>query len=110
MKNVKNNYINISCHFSKLKREIEPLLLDVTNITDRVKIAEKLLFNNIKENRINHIITDAVSELLLQRGSLRIISPEKNIHVSSRQIERVFAENIGISPKQLSSLIRYQYL
>lgn len=32
------------------------------------------------------------------------------LHVSTRQIERIFRGNMGISPKKFSSLVRYQYL
>lgn len=110
IKHIKNNFIDINYHFSKLRKKIEPLLFDITNIYDRIKIAENFLINNIKCARNNHIITDAISELLLQKGSLKIKSLEKNIHISSRQLERVFSDNMGISPKQLASLIRYQYL
>lgn len=45
-----------------------------------------------------------------QRGNIEIGYLAKDIHVSRRYLERIFQENTGISPKQLSSLIRYQYI
>lgn len=34
----------------------------------------------------------------------------QDILVSSRQLERLFLEYIGISPKSFASMVRYQYL
>lgn len=34
----------------------------------------------------------------------------KELFVSSRQLERLFHEYVGITPKKLGNLIRYQYL
>lgn len=110
MRDTKNAFFAVDCHFSKLKKEMEPLLFDVIRMEDRIRVAEKYLLNHMHPERSNHILMDAVAELLLRKGSLEIGQLSREIHTSSRQLERVFRENIGISPKQLSSLIRYQYL
>lgn len=35
---------------------------------------------------------------------------KRGVLISSRQLERLFLEYIGISPKSLASIVRYQYL
>lgn len=110
MCDTKNAFFAVDYHFSRFKKEIEPLLFDVVSMKDRMRLVEKYLLNHIHSERNNHILTDAVGELLVQKGNIGIGQLSKEIHTSSRQIERIFHENIGISPKQLSSLIRYQYV
>lgn len=110
MQDTKNAFFAVDCHFSRLKKEIEPLLFDVVSMEDRIKLVEKYLLNHMHLKRKNHILTEAVRELLVRKGNIGIGELSREIHTSSRQIERVFRENIDISPKQLSSLIRYQYV
>jgi len=73
-------------------------------------MTERYLLGHIHLERTNNIVMDAVAEILQRKGNLEVGQLSKEIHISSRQLERLFKENIGISPKQLSSLIRYQYL
>lgn len=110
MKDVKNMYINAEYYFSNLKREMEYLLFEVTDIKERIAVAEKYLLAHIYLERENHIVMEAVSAILQNKGNIKIMQLEKEIHTSSRQMERLFKEHIGISPKRFSLLIRYQYL
>lgn len=110
MSGTKNGFFEVDYHFSKLKRAIEPLLFDVTDMADRVRLTEQYLLNHMHPERSSHIVMEAVAGMLERKGNTQIGELSREIHISSRQLERVFKENIGISPKQLSSLIRYQYL
>lgn len=110
MRDTKNNFFEVEYHFSGLKRELEPLLFDVTGMEARIRAAEKYLLDHMRPERSNHILMEAVAELMQKKGNIQIGQLAKEIHTSSRQLERVFRENIGISPKQLSTLMRYQYL
>lgn len=53
---------------------------------------------------------NAVAEILSRRGVLRMHELARDTHVSDRQLQRVFQENMGISPKTFASLVRYQNL
>lgn len=110
MHEVKNKFFDPGYHFSKLKKELEPLLFDVVSMEERIRMTERYLLGHIHLERTNNIVMDAVAEILQRKGNLEVGQLSKEIHISSRQLERLFKENIGISPKQLSSLIRYQYL
>ena len=53
---------------------------------------------------------NAVNNILMHKGSLEISNLAKESFVSSRQLERLFHEYVGITPKKLSNLVRYQFL
>ena len=110
MQNTRNGFFEVDVHFSKLRKEIEPLLFDVVNIKERIARTECYLLSHIYPKRSNHIVMDAMAELLLRKGNIEIGQLTREVHTSNRQLERLFQSYIGISPKQLSSLIRYQYL
>lgn len=110
MRNIKNSYVDVDCYFSKLKKEIEPLLFDITDIRKLISIAEKHLLSHLHIERENHILNDAVRNMILSQGNIKMSELAKSICISNRQLERVFKENMGISPKQFSILVRYQYL
>lgn len=110
MSGSKNQYYELGYHFSKLRQAIEPLLFDVNHMEERVRLAERYLLNHLHTERASSLFMDAVAQLLASRGNIRIGTLCREIHASSRQLERLFQEQAGISPKQLASLIRYQYL
>lgn len=110
MSDVKNRFFDAAHYFPKLKKEIEPLLFDITDVKKLILIAEKNLLGHLHMERENHILNDAVREIILNQGNIRMSQLGKSICISNRQLERVFKENMGISPKQFSSLVRYQYL
>ena len=110
MSDTRNGFFEVGHHFSKLQKAIVPWLFDITDIEDRIWLAEQYLLNHIHLERRNEILTDAVLELLKQKGNVEIGQLAKDLHTSSRHLERLFQQNIGISPKRLASLVRYQYL
>lgn len=110
MSGSKNQCYELGYHFSKLKRALEPLLFDVVSLEARVRLAERYLLNHLHTERASSLFMDAVAQLLACRGNMRVGTLCREVHASSRQLERLFQEQAGISPKQLASLIRYQYL
>lgn len=46
----------------------------------------------------------------MRKGALNASLLAKEVFVSSRHLERLFHEYIGITPKKLINLIRYQFL
>lgn len=110
MSGVKNAFFDAGYHFSRLKDQLEPLLFDLTDIHSRAMAAERFLLRLLHPERENRLVMEGIYEILRQKGSLKAGELGKTLHVSTRQLERLFKENIGISPKKMSSLIRFQYL
>lgn len=99
-----------SIYYSWLVRELGQKLWETAVIEERVRLAEAALLGRMDLRREDTIFMEAVAEILSQRGALRIHELARDIHVSDRQIQRVFQENMGISPKRFASLVRYQNL
>ena len=93
-------------------RDLEEKMGEAATFQQRVSIAETYLLNLLKNNfadfefrRINH-----VAELIKKTyGNVHIHEMASEACLSRRQFERIFARQIGISPKQYLKIIRFQY-
>lgn len=110
MQSVKNGFFDAGIYFSQIKKEIESFLFEITSMEERIPLVERILLRHLNLERKNRIVTDCLAEMLRHEGRLPVDKLAGEVHVSQRQIERVFKENIGITPKKLSSLFRYQYV
>jgi AraC-like DNA-binding protein len=110
MTDVKNNVYNTQQHYSKIKKSIEPWLFDISNMKERINMVEKILLDHLNTKRIHPTIVNSIFYILNNKGNLKTANLADEMYLSSRQLERIFNEYIGVSPKQLASLVRYQYL
>ena len=106
----KNKAFDIDEFFTGLKQEITPMLLCVDSLSGRAAIAEKYLLKRLDPNRMNNDMMNAVYDIISARGTARITELAARNAVSVKRLERIFGDNMGISPKSFSSLVRYQML
>lgn len=110
MKSTRNGYFAVGSRFEWLDKMIRSLLLELETLQDKVSLVEKLLLRRLPDGKGNAIINDTIQNILLHRGSLEVSCLARDSFVSTRQLERLFHEYVGITPKKLSNLIRYQFL
>lgn len=67
LRGTKNSVYDVDCFFSKLKREIEPKLFEVTDIHERIDLVQQYLLTGINVKRYNSIVNDASTEILLKK-------------------------------------------
>lgn len=108
MTGVRNSIFDTQQHFSKIKSAMEPIIFDISTLDERVKIAEKLLLDELNIKRLNHNLETALYCIFRNKGNIKTTKLADEVYISSRQLERIFNEYIGVSPKQLTSLVRYQ--
>ncbi len=110
MNGTKNNFYNANVYFEKIIKELEPKLLNSKTIEERRIFAENILLQNIYFNHQNSLFQRAISEIVDKSGNIKALVLAKDLHISSKQMERIFNENIGATPKKIASLVRYQCL
>jgi AraC-like DNA-binding protein len=88
---------------------LEPEMLSVSETEERISIVEEFLLKKlISADSIDKIAKEC-SELMLElRGQLSVNEISDQLNVNRRQLERRFTTAIGLSPKQLSKIIRLQ--
>lgn len=105
-----NGFYEVGSRFAWLDRALRPNLLALKSLWEKVSFAERLLLEKLQSARENQTVRCAVNAMLGHKGSLDVVKLAKETFVSSRQLERLFREYVGITPKKLSNLIRYQFL
>ncbi len=105
-----NEYCGIDSRFQRLDRILRPQLLDNSLMEERIRIAEKFFLRQMLCPRQNDIINQAAREIVSCKGTLSVSGLAEECFVSSRQLERLFHEYIGITPKKFCNLVRYQCL
>lgn len=96
-------------HFRRLEKELAPELAYAKGTEERIALSEKFLITNIKE-RNSGLFTEALGKIMTLRGKCTAEELSKELLISKRQLERVFSEYSGLSPKKTAMLIRYQNL
>lgn len=110
LKGTVNGYYDAETYFHRIDRLLREQLLEKKTLTQRAHLAEQLLLDRFHQVRQNNVVNSTVENILMHRGNLSVTQMAQDAFVSSRQLERLFDEYVGITPKKLSNLIRYQFL
>lgn len=105
-----NGCFDVRERFSWLDRALRDRLSEPESLPERVRLAETLLLQRLENRRENAIVDNVMYDILRHQGALEISRLSKENFISSRQMERLFHEYIGLTPKKLSNLVRYQNL
>ncbi|MBQ1592703.1 MAG: AraC family transcriptional regulator [Treponema sp.] len=110
-----NGFFGLELHFLTARKLLLAKLSPVMNLEEFKQVAEETLLELLarpasKMPEQNPIVMDAIIQMIRTRGSQNLSSLLKDIHASERQLERFFAQTLSLSPKKVSSLIRYQSL
>lgn len=110
MKHVLNSFVEVEDYFKNFKRDLYDILIRNQLFHDRADRVQQYLIKKINHDKQNNNIMNSVYKILKSKGTANISELAGFTAVSQRQLERLFLENIGVSPKKLSGLVRYQYL
>lgn len=110
LKSTLNGYFEAEAKFEQLDRMIRPVLLELKTLEEKTAYVQQLLMQRLAFAKENITVKEAVSNILMHRGTMEVSKLAKESFVSSRQLERLFQEYIGMTPKKLSCLVRYQFL
>jgi len=89
--------------------ELEQQIIQAIDTQQRINIIETFLLKKLSlKDTISNIVKSTVDDLLKTNGTTPINVILKNDISKRRQLERHFKKQIGISPKQLGKVIRFQ--
>ena len=105
-----NRYFDVGSRFEWLDKMIRQQLLERKSLQEKSFFVEKLLVNRLSDAKENPVVHNTIHNILKNKGSMDVSNLAKESFVSTRQLERLFREYVGITPKKMSNLIRYQFL
>lgn len=103
----RNQTIDLLSLDPKWYQFLEPLLA-MKKIGDRIAYAEAFFASKLESIRLNENLFYAMDQMLIYPGQRNIGEICATSVLSQRQMERLFFRHIGLSPKRLFNLVRYQ--
>lgn len=90
-------------------KAVEQKIIHAPDTASRINIIEEFLLDKLKtQATIDTIVKSTIDMLLSTKGSKSINTILKDNLSKRRQLERKFLKQVGMSPKQLSKVIRLQ--
>jgi AraC-like DNA-binding protein len=88
---------------------LENAVLNAPTNEKRIKIVETFLLKRLSvPGPFDKVIRSGVETIVRLNGNLTVDALSEQLNVNRRQLERKFSSVIGLSPKQLSKMIRLQ--
>lgn len=110
LKGTVNGCCDVQSRFCWLDGQLRQQLFETRTLEERGALAEELLLRHSRPPRQHRAVEDGVNQILLRKGNVSAAQLAGECFISSRQLERLFHDYIGITPKKLCSLVRYQCL
>lgn len=84
-------------------------LCQVDSFQAMVDLAEAFLLKKMRNSHLIHPVQAAAIAILHQRGSTNLSALVSASHLSLRQFERSFTEQVGVPPKLFSRIVRFTH-
>ncbi len=106
---MENRAVPIKDLFGDEGSRLEHSVLSASTNEERIKIIEQFLISKLSTSKaVDSISKSSVEVLLNLKGQVSVDELSNQLGISKRQLERKFSSAIGLSPKQLSKMIRLQ--
>ncbi|MBN8865460.1 MAG: AraC family transcriptional regulator [Sphingobacteriales bacterium] len=109
IRDMDNKAVSLQQLYGEQGLELENAVLAAPSAESRIVLVEAFLLRKLQEaETVNNIIRSTIDTILTANGQLSVNELSARLKVNRRQLERNFAEAVGLSPKQLSRIIRLQ--
>lgn len=106
----KNGAYPAEAFFAELCAELVPMLSVPRSLAERARLTQDILLRYLRPERIRPEMLSAMDFILSTSGRAKLSDLCMHTAMSARSLERLFTRTTGLSPKSLSTLIRYQML
>ncbi|MES1181972.1 MAG: helix-turn-helix domain-containing protein, partial [Flavobacterium sp.] len=104
-----DNYIPLDCVFNKTADEAWEQLSEAETINEKIRITEIFLYRHLlirKED--NEKVLTSIDSLFRSNQKISVAEICRQHNISRKHLNFLYKENLGISPKMMSSLNRFQ--
>ena len=107
--NFTNNFISLDCVFKHDADDTWEQLQEAVTINEKFLLAENFLYRKLLANSTpNYKMVDAISTSLKNNPNTPISQVCRQYNISRKHLNFLFHEYLGVSPKMMSSLNRFQ--
>jgi AraC-like DNA-binding protein len=107
LNDIKNQIHPLIDILGTVARQLEEQISNVSGIKDKVNLLQQFLLKQLSLQTEDSIFDYCVAKIASSKGKITIRELEKKTGYSSRWLNMKFRDKLGISPKNLSSIIRF---
>lgn len=106
---ITDQIVEVGSLSNRLERELIGATAECSSLPQKISAVEKLLTNYLNNNnKYDSWLTTLVCRIVDSRGLVSVDQLASDAGVSSRQLERRFLREVGVGPKLLGRIIRFQ--
>lgn len=106
---MENRAVPLSELFGEEGDLLEKTVLTASTQAERIQHIETFLLARLNKLEVlDRIVKSSIEILISQAGQVRVEEMAEKLNINRRKLERKFSANVGLSPKQLSKIIRLQ--
>lgn len=107
---LKNQILDLGCFYPYETGILLDNILHQSHTISRIKVVENFLISKLKpQTHKGKLANDAVYLINQQHGNLSVMELTSTLQINERQLQRIFEEHIGLTPKRFSGIVRIQY-
>ncbi|WP_163583089.1 AraC family transcriptional regulator [Gracilibacillus saliphilus] len=106
------SYSDLSITLSDIDKVWTDIQYQLTETTDRIALLNTVLLQRLKQTKSaknSASIANLLHHIYLHQGSIKVQKLAEKEFMSSRHVQRIFLDWIGLSPKTFCRIVRMQY-
>ena len=107
LSDIKNQIHPLTDILGTAAKQLEEQISNVQSVNGKVVLLQKFLLKQFMQQAEDSIFEYCVARITSSKGEITIKELEKKTGYSSRWLNMKFADKLGISPKNLSTIIRF---
>ncbi|GAB5531561.1 MAG: helix-turn-helix domain-containing protein [Roseivirga sp.] len=109
IKEMENKPVPLDSLFGKEGEDLEQKILKADDTLERIDIIESFLLSRLNNKKvIDQIVRSTIETISTANGQLSVNELSQQNNLNRRILARKFSSSVGLSPKQLSKIIRLQ--
>lgn len=110
LNDISNQVLPLSDVLGKTAAVLQERITDISSVLEKVATVQRYLRDLFVQGPEDDIFEFCVRRIMSSKGKIQITTLEKQTGYSSRWLNMKFHQRIGISPKNLCSIIRFQQI
>jgi AraC-like DNA-binding protein len=105
---VKNQIHSLADILGTVAKQLEEQIASVESVEQKAAFLQQFLLNQLNQQADDPIFEFCVGRIISSKGKITIKELEKKTGYSSRWLNMKFADRLGVSPKNLSTIVRFR--
>jgi AraC-like DNA-binding protein len=107
LKEIKNQIYSLEDLLGKTGKQLTKQIANTISVHQKIFVIQQFLLNQLSLNDEDLIFEFCVEKISSSKGKITVKELEKKTGYSSRWLNMKFNEKLGVSPKNLSAIIRF---